>query len=105
MLAHGKVLATKFYSSEQVAAVSRDFSSGRLSDGEVALMDFAKKVATKANEITQSDLDGLRDHGFTDAEILRCDSERNPDRLDTEASLCQGVCFGRGGVSRLAPSW
>jgi uncharacterized peroxidase-related enzyme len=69
-LAHGKVLAANFYSSEEVAAISRDFRAGPLSEAEVALMAFAEKVAAKADEITQSDIDELRDQGFADAEIF-----------------------------------
>lgn len=69
-LAHGKILAAKFYSPPEVASIARDYSSAGLSESEVALMAFAAKVATRAHEITKSDVDELRSHGFGDAEIF-----------------------------------
>ena len=69
-LAHGKVLVSKFYSAPEVASIGRDYSNAGLSESEVALMAFAEKVASGANEITMSDVDELKTHGFTDAEIF-----------------------------------
>jgi len=69
-LAHGKILAAKFYSPPEVASIARDYSSAGLSESEVALMAFAEKVATRAHEITKGDIDKLRGHGFGDAEIF-----------------------------------
>ena len=69
-LAHGKVLVSKFYSAPEVASIARDYATSGLAENEVALMAFAEKVATRANEITNSDVDELRSHGFTDAEIF-----------------------------------
>jgi uncharacterized peroxidase-related enzyme len=69
-LAHGKVLASKFYSTTEVASIARDYTDAGLSESEVALMAFAEKVATRANEITVSDIDELRTHGFSDPEIF-----------------------------------
>jgi alkylhydroperoxidase family enzyme len=53
-----------------VASIARDYSNAGLSESEVALMAFAEKVASRANEIVKSDVDELRAHGFTDAEIF-----------------------------------
>lgn len=69
-LAHGKVLASKFYSTPEVASIARDYTNAGLSKTEVALMAFAEKVASRANEIAKSDIDELRSHGFTDPEIF-----------------------------------
>lgn len=69
-LAHGKVLVSKFYRAPELASIARDYTTSGLSENEVALMAFAEKVATRANEITNSDVDELRSHGFTDAEIF-----------------------------------
>jgi uncharacterized peroxidase-related enzyme len=69
-LAHGTVLVSKFYSAPEVASIARDYSNAGLSESEVALMAFAEKVASRANEIVKSDVDELRAHGFTDAEIF-----------------------------------
>jgi alkylhydroperoxidase family enzyme len=64
------VLASKFYSAPEVASMARDFSSAGLSKSEVALMAFAEKVSSRAHEITETDIDELRSHGFTDPEIF-----------------------------------
>jgi uncharacterized peroxidase-related enzyme len=57
-------------SAEQTDAVARDFRSAGLSSVEVALLSFAEKVATQADEIRQEDVDALRAEGLTDEEIL-----------------------------------
>jgi alkylhydroperoxidase family enzyme len=36
----------------------------------VAMMAYAEKIARNAYKVTPEDIDGLRAHGFTDAEIL-----------------------------------
>jgi uncharacterized peroxidase-related enzyme len=69
-LAHGSVLASKFFIAEQVASIATDHHSAGLDEAEVALMDFSAKVATAAADITDADIDGLRGHGFGDQDIF-----------------------------------
>jgi uncharacterized peroxidase-related enzyme len=69
-LAHGKVLASEFYSPDEVVAISADPATGPLTAAEIALMAYAARVAANADEITQADIDELRAHGFTDPEIF-----------------------------------
>jgi alkylhydroperoxidase family enzyme len=65
-LAHGRVLAEQFYDFESVP---------RLPDGldaaDRAVMAFAEKIVDDATSITQADVDELRGHGLSDAEV--CD--------------------------------
>ena len=70
MLAHGAVLRNKFYNDAQVVSIAKDFRAADLTPAEVAMMAFAEKVVRDATTVTQSDIDGLRKHGFTDAEIF-----------------------------------
>jgi alkylhydroperoxidase family enzyme len=63
-LAHGKILAERFYDFESVPA----FPDG-LDDADRAVMLFADKVVADATSITQADVDELRGHGLSDAEI------------------------------------
>jgi alkylhydroperoxidase family enzyme len=65
-LAHGKVLAEQFY---DYATVSK-LPDG-LDDADRAVMAFAEKVVDDATSITQADVDELRRHGLSDAEV--CD--------------------------------
>jgi uncharacterized peroxidase-related enzyme len=67
-LAHGKVLVEKF--GEPVREIARDHRNAGLSDVDVAVMDFADRVADDAASIGESELDRLRALGLSDAEIM-----------------------------------
>jgi uncharacterized peroxidase-related enzyme len=69
MLAHGSVLAEQFLEPDAVRAVATDHRSAGLDETDVAIMDLAQKVAADASSVTQADIDGLRAHGLSDAEI------------------------------------
>lgn len=64
-LAHGKVLAEKFYDFESVPALPDG-----LDDADRAIMAFAEKVVVDATAIAEADVDELRAHGLSDPEIL-----------------------------------
>src|SRR5262249_2311877 len=70
-LAHGSVLASKFFSAESVGKIAADHRDAGLDPVDVAIMDFAEKVATDASAITESDVDALREHGIDDREIFQ----------------------------------
>jgi len=69
-LAHGAVLIQNGVGVDQLRAILSDFHDAGLDPAEVAIMDFACKVARSADQMTQTDTDGLRAVGLTDAEIL-----------------------------------
>lgn len=69
-LAHGKVLRDNFYTPDQLIAIADDYRSADLSAADVAMMAYAEKVARDATAVTQADIDALRAHGFSDAEIF-----------------------------------
>jgi alkylhydroperoxidase family enzyme len=64
-LAHGKVLAEKFYDFESVPALPDG-----LDGADRAIMAFAERIAADATAVTQEDVDELRGHGLGDDEIL-----------------------------------
>jgi len=70
MLAHGALLRKNFFSADELRAIVKDFRNAGLSDEEVALMTFAQKVTTEANQVSEQDMDGLRGYGLSDEEIL-----------------------------------
>jgi uncharacterized peroxidase-related enzyme len=70
MLAHGALLRKNFFSADELAAIVKDFHNAGLTDEEVAIMTFAQKVTTEANQVSQQDIDGLRGYGLSDEEIL-----------------------------------
>jgi uncharacterized peroxidase-related enzyme len=112
-LAHGAVLAEKFFISEQVASMAVDHRNAGLSDADVALMDYASKVAMSATDVTEKDIETLRGHGFSDEEIFdiasaaaaRCFFSKLldatgtlPDRAyrdDLDSGLREVLTFGR----------
>ena len=66
-LAHGQVLADKFYTAEEVAALVDEPPNNPVDE---AVMAFARKVALGADTVTQADVDGLKAVGLTDADVL-----------------------------------
>ena len=68
-LAHGKAL-TAFFDEDEVRRLALGEAGEALTDAEKAMIEFARQVATDASRITSGDVDVLRAHGFTDAEIF-----------------------------------
>src|SRR4051794_19799568 len=70
-VAHGSVLLDKgLMDAATLAAVVEDQRSAGLDDIELAVMDLADKVAADATAVTQTDVDGLRALGLTDADVV-----------------------------------
>jgi uncharacterized peroxidase-related enzyme len=70
LLAHGSVLLNNGFTVDQLRALLTDYHNADLTRREVAVMDFAYKIAVNAYQMTQADTNSLRSHGFSDAEIL-----------------------------------
>ena len=68
-LAHGKALA-ELVPMEDVLAMARGEAPRSLSAAEAAMVAFARKVARDASAITAGDVERLKKHGFTDAEVF-----------------------------------
>jgi uncharacterized peroxidase-related enzyme len=69
-LAHGEVLRSRFFSATQVEAIVQDFRHAGLEPAEVAMLAYAEKIILHAYKVTPEEIDGLRAHGFSDADIL-----------------------------------
>ncbi len=69
-LAHGQILREKFFDAEQMLAIARDGAHASLSPADLAVMEFARKVALDAASVTREDVDHLRASGLTDADVL-----------------------------------
>ncbi len=68
-LAHGTVLSSRFFSTEELTHIARSDTSP-LDDVDRAIMAFAEKVARHADGIAREDVQGLRERGLTDPEIF-----------------------------------
>jgi uncharacterized peroxidase-related enzyme len=90
--AHAAVLESKFYDRRQLEAIMRNFRDAGLDDVEVAIMGFAERVALHAYRVTSEDVEALRGHGLSDAEIfdvalaaaLRCFFSKVLDSMGAE---------------------
>jgi uncharacterized peroxidase-related enzyme len=98
MLAHGKVLADRFYEPATLAQIVREHRAAGLDEVDVAIMDLAAQVATDAAAVTQEDVDRLIGLGLTEAEILdvvlaaaaRSFFSKTLDALGVEADAAYG---------------
>jgi uncharacterized peroxidase-related enzyme len=52
------------------ATVAGDLTDPSLDATDRAVIDLATKVATDASSVTEADVQGLRDHGLSDADVL-----------------------------------
>lgn len=69
-LAHGKVLESQFFSTEDLTLIARREEGSSLEPAEAAVMAFAEKVVRQADAVTREDVELLRNHGLTDGEIF-----------------------------------
>ena len=69
-LAHGVVLMDRFVAPDELAAIVSDHHAAGLEPVDVAVMDLADKVAQDATSVTQADIDALRSHGLSDADVF-----------------------------------
>jgi uncharacterized peroxidase-related enzyme len=69
LVAHG-LFARRLMTDEQLERVARDHHDADLTEAEVAMMDFAEKVSRDSAAMTDADAQLLRDHGFSDREIV-----------------------------------
>jgi len=86
-LAHGRVLAEKFYDYATVPALPDGLDAA-----DRAIMAFAEQIVADATAITQADIDELRGHGLADDEIfdvvlaatIRCFFSKTLDALGVQ---------------------
>ena len=109
LVAHSAVLVKDGMSVDQVRALLADFHDAGLTPVDVAIMEYARKIARSANEITQADVDALRALGLEDVEILdvapatmRCFASKTFDALGAEADPALTKLEGR--LSDLLPA-
>lgn len=68
-LAHGLRLRP-FFTDDEIVAVAQRRVDGLLTAAEQAMLRFARLVARDAAAVTQADVDELKAHGFSDAEVF-----------------------------------
>jgi uncharacterized peroxidase-related enzyme len=68
-LAHGRK-ALKTIPEAELLRIARDFRNAGLPPAEVAMMEYAEKLSSNAGDMTKADGLRLREHGFSDKEIM-----------------------------------
>jgi len=68
-LEHGKQLS-RFIGLEAVVALGRGDQCAELNEVEIAIAAYARKVADDASMVTAKDVENLKAHGLSDAEIF-----------------------------------
>ncbi len=64
------MLRKNFFNAEELAALVKDYRNAGLSEEEVAIMSFARKITLHAHKVGVADYNELRGFGLTDDEIL-----------------------------------
>jgi alkylhydroperoxidase family enzyme len=64
------LLRSKLFTAEQIEAITEDHRAAGLEPREVAMLDLVEKLVLNAYKITPEDIEGLREHGFSDEEIV-----------------------------------
>jgi uncharacterized peroxidase-related enzyme len=122
-LAHGNALTT-FFDEDEVRALASDGAGETLTVAEIAMMQFARKVAIDATGISSDDIDELQQHGFCEEEIFdivataaarsfftkildSLGAEPDVSYLEMDQSLRQSLTVGRPiarrGVETISP--
>ncbi|MBO9578963.1 MAG: carboxymuconolactone decarboxylase family protein, partial [Microbacteriaceae bacterium] len=69
LLAHGRK-SLGVFDEAQLVRIARDYRDAGLTEAEVAMMAFAERLSGDSASMTEEDSQTLRDHGFTDRQIL-----------------------------------
>ncbi|MEV4513419.1 peroxidase-related enzyme [Dactylosporangium sp. NPDC049525] len=69
-LAHGALLRQRYFDAATLHRVAVDHHDASLDPVDVAVMDFAEKVAGDPTAVTAADVETLRCHGLGDMEIF-----------------------------------
>jgi len=68
-LAHGNMLSP-FFSNDEICAIAEQEPVGTITAAEQEMMRFARQVARDASTVTAADVDRLKGHGFSGAEVF-----------------------------------
>jgi uncharacterized peroxidase-related enzyme len=69
-LANAAVLRDEFYDDDTVRAILTEPERAGLDPADLAIVEYAARIAVDPNAATQADIDTLRAHGLSESEIL-----------------------------------
>ena len=68
-LVHGNALRP-FFSIDEIKAIAAQQPCDAVTDAEQEMMRFSRKIARDASTVTADDVQRLKDHGYSDAEVF-----------------------------------
>lgn len=71
LLAHADVLRRRHFDADKVRRILTDHHDAGLTAAEMAIMDFAARIAADPGAATAADMDGLREAGLSDRDIFQ----------------------------------
>jgi uncharacterized peroxidase-related enzyme len=69
VVAHGAILRIREKNPLLADQIATNYRRADITARQKAMLDFAVKVSSHAHEISDADLEGMREHGFADEEI------------------------------------
>ncbi len=69
VVAHGAILRIREKNPLLAEQVATNYRKADISPRQKLMLDFAVKVSTSANEVSDSDFENLKEHGFSDEDI------------------------------------
>ncbi len=69
VVAHGAILRIRAKSPIVADQVATNYRKADITPRQMAMLDFAMKVALRSGEIVEADLDAARAHGFSDEDL------------------------------------
>lgn len=75
----------------QLVRIIRDYRDADLTEAEMALMAYAERLSTDAASMTDADSQALRDHGYTDRQIVDITLAAAARNFYSRALLALGV--------------
>jgi uncharacterized peroxidase-related enzyme len=69
VVAHGAILRLRTKRPTLADQVATDYRKAEITSRQRAMLDFAVKLAMRPSEVEESDLEGLRGHGFGEGDV------------------------------------
>jgi len=69
VVAHGAILRIREKNPLLADQIATNYRRADISERQKAMLDFAVRVSSDAHEISEADMDALREHGFSDEDI------------------------------------
>ena len=69
VVAHGAILRIREKNPHIADQVATNYRKADITPRQKTMLDFAVKVSSSANEVSDSDLENMREHGFSDDDI------------------------------------